>query len=135
MTEALIQSEFSKKNTKVGCFELKLCKGKSIRFDSVKIHQLAALIAASTEKGLKHKINDAPIYAGMKTRFTNKKPFDFIFLKYIPSYIVICFYVPRKKKRCYYVKPQDWVLATIGTQGKSIREEAIAKISSYVLDL
>jgi len=135
MNERTIQTEFSKKNTIVGCFELKLCKSKSIRFDAVKQHQIQALLDVSGEKGLFHKINDAPIYAGMQTRFTNSKPFDCWFLKEVPAYIVICFYEPRHKKMCYYIEPEIWINLCESSSKKSIREEELTLNASITLDM
>lgn len=135
MKEANITTMFSKKNKIVGCFELKLCKTKSIRFDSVKPHQIKALQNVASETGLYHKINDAPIFAGMKTRFTSQKPFDCFYLKNIPAYIVVCFYIPRKQKNCYYITPQEWMIKEIASDKKSIREEELAPSATHTLRL
>jgi hypothetical protein len=134
MKEAQIQTELSKVHDIHGVFELKLCKTKSIRFDSVKPHQIEALEGAATG-GLFHKISDFPMFAGSKTRFNRQKPFDFFFLKKTPSYVVICFYEPRKKKICYYVPAWRWVNLSITSGKKSIREERIKINSYYIIDL
>jgi penicillin-binding protein-related factor A (putative recombinase) len=135
MKEANIQSMLAKKNTVEGCFELKLCKTRSIRLDAVKPHQIEALLAVSTDEGLYHKISDSPIFQGMKTRFTNTKPWDFFFLKNIPAYVIICYYIPRKQKRCYYVEAAMWQSLCETHTRKSIREEELALSASITLDL
>jgi len=135
MTEAAITSLFGKKNKIIGCFELKLCKTRSIRFDTVKPHQLKALLAVSGEEGLFHKINDAPIYSGMKTRFTNQKPFDCFFFTEVPAFIVVCFYIPRQQKKCYYIEPEIWQDLRKNNSKKSIRQEELALYASNIIDL
>lgn len=135
MKESNIQSLFSVKNRIEGCFELKLSKTRSIRFDAVRPHQLEALLNASSDRGLFHKINDAPIFAGMKTRFTSAKPFDCFFLKNTPSYIVVCFYIPRKQKKCYYIEPEIWKDLEKSHPKKSIREEELSTYASMTLNL
>ena len=135
MNERTIQTAFSKKNKVDGCFELKLSKTGSIRFDAVKPHQIQALLAVSSDKGLSHKITDQPWLPNRPNSFQLKKPFDYFFLKNIPAYIVICFYVPRKKKKCYYISPQEWKELEIVFDKKSIREEELALSSEYTLEL
>ena len=134
MKENNIQTALSKVHTLHGVFELKLCKSKSIRFDSVKPHQVAALLEAN-ENGLYHKISDFPMFAGSKTRFNKPKPFDFIYLKHTPSYVVICFYIPSKRKTCYYIAIKDWIMADFETSKKSITEEECERIASHVKKL
>ena len=135
MKEANIQSLLKNKHTMHGCFELKLCKAKSISLSSVKPHQVEALLAASSEGGLYHKINDAPIFAGMKTRFTNSKPFDFICIKNTPAFVVICFYVPRKKKRCLYISIDRWVELCAIHPRKSVREAELEEYAECEINL
>ena len=135
MKESQIQTLFSKQNTVYGCFELKLCKGTSIRFDAVRPHQLQALLDVSSNKGLFHKINDMPIFSGDLSRFTNPKPFDCFYLKNIPAYIIVCFYIPRVQKTCYYLSPSSWQLLEITSPKKSIREEELKKYAYHILEL
>lgn len=134
MKEKDIQTILSKVHDIHGVFELKLCKTKSIRFDAVKEHQEEALFMASGT-GLFHKIPDFPMFAGSKTRFNSKKPFDFFYLKNTPAYVVICFYVPRVRKTCYYIFIRDWVMARLKSVKKSITEEEIIKISNRKVEL
>ena len=76
-------------------YELKICKTNRFPFSAVKEHQIDGLIQA--EKGLFYKISDSPIFAGMKTRFTAKKPFDCLWIK-ADAYVCILFYIPRQPK-------------------------------------
>lgn len=76
-------------------YELKICKTSRFSFAAVKEHQLKGLKDA--ESGLFHKISDSPIFGGMKTRFTAKKPFDCLWIK-ATGYVCVLFYVPRKTK-------------------------------------
>ena len=136
MKEKDIQTIFGKHNKIKGVFELKLCKTKSIRFDAVKNHQIQALKDIGIGgKGLYHKINDIPIFRGCKTRFASKKPFDCFFLSDINSYIVICFYTPRKPKLFYYITPDKWQDAEKNSNRKSIRKEYVVKISEHCLEV
>jgi len=130
-----IQTMLSKVHKIHGVFELKLCKTKSIRFDEVKDHQVEALTSALTEKGLFHKISDFPMFKGSKMRFNKPKPFDFFYLNMTPAYVVVCFYVPRRRKTCYYICVTRWVSASKASKKKSITEEEIIKIASYALGL
>jgi len=137
LKEKDIQTALSKKHTMHGCFELKLCKTKAIRLDSVKDHQVEALLAASSESGLYHKITDSlPVFGGNKhMRFTSKKPFDFVFLKNTPAYVVICFYVPRKKKRCLYIPIKRWVEFCAIHPRKSVREAELEEYAECEINL
>lgn len=63
-------------------FEVKQTTGVSIPFDSVKEHQIDALQAVKSSKGLIHKISD-------ETRSYN--PFDVFFLRNAPAFVVLKF--------------------------------------------
>ena len=127
MKESDFQTAFRDKNTIHGVFELKLCKGKSLPFSALADHQETALLAASSPEGLFHKITDQPIFAGSKVRFTKPKPFDCFMLKNTNAYVVVMWWVPRKKKKAYYIRIQDWILASGKAGRKSITED-IARI-------
>lgn len=91
-------------------FELKICKGKSIPFNALAKHQKENLLHAKHEYCY-HKINDAPIYSGMKTRFTNPKPFDCFVIKDVDAYVAIWFYVPyqsKKKRKMVWIDIDIW---------------------------
>lgn len=63
---------------KTACFELKHCKGNSLPFSAVALHQTEALSAASN-KGLIFKIPDCGY----------QNPFDCFSLFNVPAYVVI----------------------------------------------
>lgn len=133
MLEKDIQQVFKNKNKKFGVFELKLCKGTSMAFDHVADHQIEALKAVSGEEGLYHKIADSPVSYGGQ-RFTKPKPFDCFVLKNIPAYLVICWYIPRKRKTFYYIKVNEFVEKRDAVERKSITEEMCAEIAEEVLN-
>jgi len=137
--EKNFQQEFKTKNTNFGCFELKLCKGKSLPFSAIAEHQIAALLAVSSPDGLYHKLTDQPVSIQEKTknmRFTRPKPFDCFFLQEQAAEIVIMFYVPRKKKTVYYIDISDFVEMKRKATRKSITEDmaqvACSEVKSYM---
>lgn len=109
MKEKDVQRLFGKQNKVHGVFELKLCKGKSLSFDSVADHQIKALTKVEGSEGLYHKISDSPVSWQKNMRFTKEKPFDCLFLKDTPAYVVVVFYVPNKKKTAYYIPVHEFV--------------------------
>ena len=132
MREKDIQTVFGKINQRHGVFELKLSKGISIRFDSVKEHQREALLKASGDEGLYHKISDSFIGTRNGLRFPSPKPFDCVFLKNTPAFVVVCFYVPYKRKTFYYVPIERWWNAEMSSDKKSIRE---ADLEPYAIEI
>ena len=132
MKERDFQSEFGKRNKVAGVFELKFCKGTSLPFKSVADHQIKALKDASTD-GLYHKISDSPFFkdpAG-KMRFTKPKPFDCFYLKNIHAYVVIMWWIPRKKKNVYYIPIARWVGMQSGFNRKSVTETMAEQYSAF----
>ena len=159
--EKNFQQEFKTNNTLFGCFELKLCKGFSIPFASIAEHQIKALLAVQSQKGLYHKISDQPVsiqegadqkatlfeafLAGQtgqpfptqekpgkeKMRFTRPKPFDCFYLGEIPAYVVIMFYLPRKKKNVYYIYIDDFLAMRDEATRKSITETMAEEYCRY----
>ena len=89
------------------CVELKFEKGKSFSFNKVADHQIIGLQKAKC--GFYYKISDSPIFAGMETRFTSPKPFDFMWVKTDACYIAICFYSPRKYKKVFFIDVDNFV--------------------------
>jgi len=147
MKEKNFQSEFKKNNKIHGVFELKLCKGVSLPFSSVKPHQEKALLAATTMEGLYYKIPDQPVsemeedapkenennkQKGKKIRFTLPKPFDCFLVKNTPAYVVIMFYVPRKKKTVYYIPIGDFLEMKNSVTRKSMTEEMLGKYATSI---
>jgi hypothetical protein len=133
MKEANIQTLFGKQNKILGVFELKLCKSKSIRWDSVAVHQIKALSKAKNES-LYHKISDFPMFAGSKARFNNPKPFDCLNIC-CDAYVVVCFYIPRVQKKLYYIDIDNYLSGWKASDKKSYREEEAEKMASYTLNL
>lgn len=130
MKESDVQTIFGKKNKVHGVFELKICKGKSQAFNSVKEHQVIALNKASGS-GLYHKISDFPVFAGSKARFNSKKPFDCVFLRDTPAFVVLVWYVPRRTKEVHYILINDWIGEQATSKRKSITKERSLEISLY----
>jgi len=138
MKEKNIQTLFGQQNEIEGFFELKLCKGKSIRWDAVRDHQIAALGLAASETGFYYKIPDSPVSTTQNTdgfRFTKRKPFDCFFLRGLPAYVVICWYVPRKLKTLYYITIGDYVAAMERAAKKSFNEIEAKEMARFVVDL
>jgi penicillin-binding protein-related factor A (putative recombinase) len=135
MKERDIQTVFRDTNEKLGIFELKLCKGTSIPFDAVKDHQRTALSLISGEMGLFYKIADSPIFTGTKMRFATLKPFDCFRLANIPAYVVICFYVPRKYKRFYYIEIDRFLDEAENSARKSLTMDRAAEIAAHEMEV
>lgn len=128
MREKDFQTEFGKRNTLRAVFELKFCKGKSLPFSALALHQEQALLDISGMKGLFHKITDSPFFKDPKgrMRFTRPKPFDCFYLSNMSAYIVVLFWEPRKKKNVYYIYIRDWIRMREEANRKSLTE-AMAK--------
>lgn len=129
MKEKDFQIEFGKRNKIDGVFELKLCKGSSISFSALADHQERSLVDCSIGNGMYHKIADLPRpkKACLKCRhrihrFQKKKPFDCFLLKNQKAYVVIMFWVPRKKKNVYYIDIRDFIQMRKYANRKSITE-------------
>jgi hypothetical protein len=92
MKEAKFQTLFSKwlkYNWSINSvFELKICKNKSLPFNSVKEHQIDALLKTQT-KFINYKIPDCGY---------DQKPFDCFFLTNMNAYVVIMFYKRGQKE-------------------------------------
>ena len=104
-------------------YELKIEKGKAFAFNKVKDHQVDALLEVKYG-GLYHKIADNPIYAGKKTRFHIKKPFDCIYIR-ADAYIVLWFYVPRTPKVAYLIDIDTFGDIRTAHPRKSIRQDEL----------
>jgi hypothetical protein len=129
MKERDFQNIFGKINTQWGVFELKLARGKSLRFDSLQPHQADALMNIGGRKGFYHKLSDPPVFSQMNTRFNSKRPFDCFHLKSIPAFVVIIFYTPRKRKTFYYIRISDFLAEQKRSERKSITEERCKRIA------
>lgn len=108
-------------------YELKICKGSSLPFNAVKPHQIQGLKDAET--GLYHKITDFPMFAGSRMRFNSVKPFDCIAFNQAPGFVVVWFYVPRKKKVFYKIPIEKYLTLKEESTRKSFNEAMIQEIS------
>ena len=95
--------------TDSGKFELKLTKGKSIPFSSVKLHQELALLS--------HKV----IYK-IPDDSMSKKPFDCFCMTNVTGYVVVMFY-RRGQKDFYMFAIDEWMFLKNTHDRKSITEE------------
>jgi hypothetical protein len=137
MTEAQIQSKFSAyisqhlPNETIA-WELKfvdLGKHKSKPFNCVYPQQIKSLLEVEG-KGLYWKIPDTAAISG----FTSPKPCDCIFMKG-KGYMVVCFYVPRKRKTCYLIRIHDWIGMEKNADRKSFTENMAAIAAEEVIEL
>jgi len=120
-------------------FELKIEKGKSIRFDRVAGHQVEALREAQGF-GFYHKINDMPVSWGANTkmRFTNPKPFDCFFMSNAKGYVVVWFYKKGQRKNLremMTINISDWLRLEsefADLKRKSIKEEELREHAEVI---
>ena len=133
MKEAQFQTEFKTKNKIHGVFELKLCKGTSLSFSSIKSHQRQALLDISSHTGLYWKIADAPFFKDPngRMRFTKPKPFDCFLLNNLQAYVVVMFYTPRHKKAVYYIDIERFIRMEEETTRKSFTEQMAIDYSAF----
>ena len=94
-------------------FELKITKGKSLPFFSVKKHQVNALLAARRDKII-YKIPDDAY---------DQKPFDSFLIAHSFAYIVILFYKPYKTKIFYMIGIENWIKEVEKSKRKSITQD------------
>ena len=81
---------------------------------------------------LYHKIADSPIYEGMKSRFTMKKPFDCIVFSKCSAYVVIWFYEPRKQKEFILIDIDDYLIFKSKHEMKSFTKDEAYKIGQVI---
>lgn len=148
MKEKDIQVLFSKKIDKIlEClsktnlnnasyiFELKICKEDRFLFSNVKNHQINALLNANSDIGVYYKINDQPfIKDNKKMRFTNKKPFDCLFIRGM-AFVVICWYKERKMKQLHFISIINFEDKKIKSKMKSMTYDESVKISTLIYNL
>lgn len=91
-------------------FELKMCRGNSVRHDAVQPHQIKALEDASGE-GVYHKIADQTIGRGDNFGFTRKKPFDCFFISGGFGWLAVMLYRKgqrRAERETVFVRVERW---------------------------
>jgi hypothetical protein len=114
-------------------FELKICKGPSLPFSAVAAHQIAALQKVKRD-GLFYKLQDTPVSWGGPSRFTRPAPFD-CFVLAGDAFVVVCWYVPRKRKTCYMIDVDHFVAMRDGADRKSMTEEMARQACFRTVDL
>lgn len=111
--------------------EVKLCKMKRFDFARIEDHQLSGLL--QSKQGLYHKLTDAFLING---RQAQHRPFDFIFIKVSNAYVCVCFYIPRKKKICYFIEIEKFLeLKKECEPKKSCHEEDFQDIADFTVNL
>ena len=147
MVEKDAQTVFRDHNTVYGAFELKLCKGTiddmgkvhipPLAFNRIADHQREALLAISSQKGFFHKLTDPPVFPGpdMKTRFNKPRPFDCFRLQHVPAYVVVCWYVPRKIKRFFYIEIHAMIEEMGMSERKSLTMQRAGEIAETIMDV
>lgn len=113
-------------------FELKISKGKSLPFNALKDHQIAALQGV-TELGFYHKLIDPPVFANMETRFNAPRPFDCLYLKGIEAFVVIWFYHERQPKKFIFIPISRFLDERDNSDRKSLTEERAKEIGTEIL--
>lgn len=113
-----------------GAYELKLTKTDRFRFDALPPHQIEALLKVANE-GLYYKIVDSG--AGSDGGAA-KKPFDFFILRGV-AYLVVGFYIPRKKKICYFIPIEKFLDYKTKSKMKSMTESEARDLADRIADL
>lgn len=99
-----------------GCFELKLCKEKSLPFSAVEPHQIQALLNAKHQH-IEFKIPDVGY----------QNPFDCFRLEHVPAFVVIMFY-RRGQKEFFMIDIDDFVSEIQISERKSLTENRVREI-------
>lgn len=104
MTEAQFQTLFGRWLRRgwkePGAFELKVVRGERIPFRAVAPHQLSALLASESLRGLTYKIPDDSV---------GYKPFDCFTLKHVRSWVVVRFNTDERGNREFFmIRPSVW---------------------------
>lgn len=102
-------------------FELKQTTSNSFPFSSVEDHQIDALLAAKSEKGILYKAPDDS---------RGVKPFDFFYLRGAPAFIVI-----KYPKNFHIIGVDTFILERERSQRKSLTSERAEAISMITVDL
>jgi penicillin-binding protein-related factor A (putative recombinase) len=111
-------------------YELKLCKGNAVPFNSVKPHQIEALVNA-TSSGIYWKLPDMAAKSG----FSHPKPFDCLIVKRAKAFVVVCFYEPRKKKELMFINVFEWNRIKGVLDRKSLPIDVAREIAEEVVHL
>jgi len=112
-------------------YELKIVKGKSLSFSSVKPHQVYHLTACASDTGDFWKIPDTAAING----FTEKKHYDCQFIRNASAYVCLCWYIPRKRKTMYMIEIGDWIGMVGMSDRKSVTEDMAKLVASEIIEL
>lgn len=104
-----------------GAFELKQTTGNSIPFSSVAEHQIDALLAARSDKGILYKAPDDS---------RGIKPFDYFYLRNTPSFVVI-----KYPKHFDIIGVDTFLLEKERSKRKSLTADRAKAISVITVDL
>lgn len=126
--QSLVTNKFKEifKGYPVLAIELKICKDNRFYFSRLEDHQIKALMDATGNEGVYHKISDAGY------RYTDKLPFDCFFISHAKSFIGILFYEERKKKMAYFIDIDTWLEYTSKMKMKSVTEDDCLAMASIV---
>ena len=116
------QSKFVKSTA----FELKIEKGKSLRFDRVAKHQRRALFN-SKHKYLYWKLPDSNFL---------QKPYDCVVMTNAPAYVVVWFYKPRQSKFMLWIDIDTFITAMFKFRHtrKSLKEQEWLNLADFVFE-
>lgn len=114
-------------------YELKICKGTSLPFESVQEHQAKALLDAETG-GMYYKIPDQPVSWGADSpiRFAAKKPFDCLAIVGARGFVVVWFYHERQKKVFIKIPIQTFLHEKEISTRKSLTEQRAKEIGELI---
>jgi penicillin-binding protein-related factor A (putative recombinase) len=103
-------------------FEIKHTRGKNLfPFSEVKDHQINALLAVKSVKGLVYKISDSAI---------GFKPFDCFMMRECESYIVI-----KYPNFFCLINPENFIQEKERTNRKSLTSERAKEIANLIVNL
>ena len=114
-------------------FEAKVMRGSSIPFTALAEHQLIALKTVRNSF-LHYKIKDSPIFKGMSSRFTDRKPFD-AFNLHGNAWVVVFRYLKGQsiaKREAVMVGIDEWILLNDTCGRKSATWEMLTKVGMVI---
>ena len=103
-------------------FELKMARTNSLPFSALLEHQEHSLLTAKNSKVF-FKIPD----------LGNSNPFDCFMLAHVPSFVVICYYIPRQPKEFLFLDIEKFVDERDHSARKSLTKQRAIEISSLIL--
>lgn len=104
-----------------GAFELKQTTSEALAFDSVKEHQIDALLAAHSDYGITYKIPDDAM---------GVKPFDYVYLRNAPAWVAILY-----PGEFYIISITAFLEEKKRSERKSLLRDRARKIAAYRVQL